>query len=102
MNKERWHRFSLAQQLGNIGSEITRARIAQEKGQEQSRQEALLRAIDLVNASLQDSRWTSRRRELARFQEVLGDWYAGTNVYSVDIDYLEEYCLQLTLVGQKS
>lgn len=74
----RWHTLSLAEQLGNIGSEVSRARLSE--GKDASRFDgAFFRALELVDLTLDDPRWRKARRlkEIARVREVICDAYAG-------------------------
>src|SRR3989344_9359629 len=52
----RWHKMSLAEQLGNIGSEVSRARRAEGK-QEERFKAATDRALELFDLTLSDVRW---------------------------------------------
>ena len=67
----RWHTFSLAEQLGNIGSEISRAIKA--RGDAQRYENAITRAFELLYLTIQDKRWFGRLKELTRIREVLCD-----------------------------
>jgi len=99
VNKERWFKLSLAQQLGNIGSEVARAKDWQLRGDEGSCQQALTRALELLDITLDDTRWHTggRVRELARLREVVADWYSQQGAYDVQPQVLEDYCVCLSL-----
>lgn len=77
----RWQQLSLAEQLGNIGSEISRANHWQEQKKPEQIRHALERALELFDLTLADARWSGRRRELCRAREVVCDFFAGDNVY---------------------
>lgn len=94
MTLERWQTFSLAQQIGHIGSEITRAREWSTNNDLQSKQAALERGLHLLDLTLDDRRWRNRARELARLREVVADHLAREQSYDVSLRFLEEYCLQ--------
>ena len=94
---ERWIQFAPAQQLGNIGSEITRARIREEQNDIDGRNQALLVALELIDLSLNDKRWNSGVKEIARLREVIADWYVDSHVYNIPRKELEEYCVSLML-----
>ena len=94
---ERWIQFSPAQQLGNIGSEITRARTREEQNDVNGRNQALLVALELIDLSLDDTRWGSGLKEIARLREVVADWYADTHIYNVPRENLEDYCISFLL-----
>ena len=71
----RWHELSLAEQLGNIGSEISRAIKWSARNPDTSRG-ALYRALELIDLTLDDPRHrrsAPRLREIARTREVVID-----------------------------
>ena len=83
---ERWGTLSLAEQLGNVGSEVGRAIRWASRDAERARA-ALYRALDLMDLTLNDDRhrrMPARLRELARAREVMVDFLAGTNEYRID------------------
>ncbi len=89
---QKWSQFSLGQQLGHVASEISRARHWGEKGDIKSRNNALERALDLIDLTIQDTRWRLRLREIVRLREVICDWLSGQKNYDVSLSVLEEYC----------
>ncbi len=98
MNRERWFQLTFAQQMGNIGSELTRARLWEEKREETQWIKALERGLVLIDCTLEDPRWRNRLRELTRLREVVCDWYAGQKTYPVPVKFLEDYCTQFSFV----
>jgi hypothetical protein len=92
MDSAAWNRIPFAQQMGHITSEIARARVWEEKKSPDSREQALLRAVDLIDLSLQLARG-SRCRELARLREVVSDCLIQSGVYRVSLLDLERYGL---------
>lgn len=65
-----WNRLSLSEQLGNVGSEVGRA--VRWKGKNSRLfEQAMIRALELLDLSIQDSRWIHRLKELARVREFL-------------------------------
>lgn len=67
-----WFSLSLAEQLGNIGSEVERA-IRWYQKQDGARQEkAFERLLELIDLTLSDERWKGpKRREIARLREEI-------------------------------
>ena len=66
----RWQTMTLAEQLGNVGSEFERAWSWKSKNDQQKFRSALERFLELMNFTVSDPRWTGhRRRELARLRE---------------------------------
>lgn len=63
----RWQRMSLAEQLGNVGSEYSRARKWKEKENTEFFYKAFARLLELLDLTITDKRWRGlKRRELAR------------------------------------
>ena len=80
---ERWFAMSLAEQLGNVGSEVGRALRWRTRNPEIA-QGALYRALELIDLTLDDHRHRAsavRLREICRVREVLLDFLVGTNQY---------------------
>ena len=80
---ERWRALSLAQQLGNVGSEVGRA-LKWRSRNPTIAQGALERALELIDFTLDDPRHTSsvgRLREICRVRETMLDYFLGTNRY---------------------
>lgn len=65
-----WERFSLVEQLANVGSEVERAIRAHQSGSQTRFENALTRALALFDATAADDRWSGpRRREVLRARE---------------------------------
>lgn len=86
----RWFELSLAEQLGNIGSEVSRAQKWQGKD-EKLFQNAVDRALDLFDLTLSDLRWKGRRWEIARAREVFCDAIYGGKLYKSSLQDLSRY-----------
>ncbi len=87
----RWQSLTLAEQLGNIGSEVSRANRWRQNGNQEQVWRALERALELFALTLADSRWRGRRYELARAREVVCDFFAGDNEYRSTGKNLQAY-----------
>ena len=86
----RWSELSLAEQLGNIGSEVGRAR--KWEGRDKKIFEgAWTRALELFDLTLSDSRWIGRLREIARAREVFCDAVFGGKEYKSTLEDMEKY-----------
>jgi hypothetical protein len=89
----RWWELSLADQLGNVGSEVGRALRWSSRQPELSRA-AFERALELIDLTLDDPRHrrsVARLREIARVREVVVDFLAGQNLYSSTAASLQKY-----------
>ena len=89
----RWWTLSLAEQLGNIGSEISRATKWSGRNDTLARG-AVERALELFDLTLDDPRHRQsppRLRELARAREVVVDFLVGANDYQSTAEGLQRY-----------
>ncbi|MBI2065818.1 MAG: hypothetical protein HYT68_02005 [Candidatus Zambryskibacteria bacterium] len=99
ISKERWFSLSLAQQLGNIGSEVGRAAKWQGKD-EDSFWGAVSRALDLFDTTQADKRWRGCRvLEIGRAKEIFSDAVLGGKEYKSNLKDLENYFMQFALVA---
>jgi len=99
----RWWTLSLAEQLGNIGSEISRASRWSSRNPETARL-AFYRALELFDLTLADPRLRESRarlREIARAREVVVDFFAGSNEYRSSAASLQKYFDQYALAARK-
>lgn len=66
----RWGRFTLSEQLANVGSEVERAIRSHQAGLQSRFDNALARALALFDLTAGDNRWRGpRRREILRARE---------------------------------
>ena len=89
----RWFAMSLAEQMANIGSEVSRATRWSGKNADLARS-ALYRALELLDLTLDDPRHrrsVARLRELARTREVLIDSFDGRNEFATTASSLQKY-----------
>lgn len=96
----RWFTFSLAEQLGNIGSEYERALRWRDQKQPDLLVGALNRMFELLDLTLADSRWQGARlKELARLREQVAQEFSGGDLtYQPD---LRDYFLQYAILARK-
>ena len=99
-----WWDLSLAEQFGNIGSEIGRAIRWSTKNPETA-QAALYRGLELFDLMLDDPRHrrsVARLREIARAREVVVDFLAGVNEYNSTGPSLQKYFDQFALAARRA
>lgn len=97
----RWHKMSLAEQMGNIGGEVLRSFQWHKRGDTAAFQRAFDRALELFDLTICDPRWGSGRRELTRGREVLCDYFFGGNSYRTDPQSLQAYFDQFAVAARK-
>jgi hypothetical protein len=98
----RWRKWTFYQQMGNIASELSRAIRFNENQDGPHLDASLRRLLELVELTIEDPQNRGRLRELCRFKEVVGDWYCGTNVYSVRPESLLNYAMDFALLARKA
>lgn len=86
----RWFEFSLIEQMGNIGSEVSRAERWQGIDENLFRG-AVERALELFDLTIEDSRWRGRKFEIARAREVFCDAVYGGKLYKSSLKDLTKY-----------
>lgn len=78
--KERWFKFSLLEQMANIGAEIGRAINWSKKSKEES-QKFFERGLELLDISIEDPKNKKRLKELLLVRETLADYFYFDNIY---------------------
>jgi len=96
ISEEKWHKLSLIEQLGNIGSEVGRAAKWQGKD-ENSFWGAVSRAMELFSLTQNDLRWSRQRKEIDRAREVFADAVLGGREYRSDLRNLEKYFMPFAI-----
>lgn len=107
----KWQTLSLMEQMGNIGSEVSRARHwspyerSPEGGQKKDEklfQNAVERALELFDLTLDDPRWKGRLREIARSREVFCDAISGGKEYNSTLESLDKYFLNFAFAARNT
>lgn len=95
----RWRKLSLMEQLGNIGSEVSRAR--NWKGKDDKIFNAAVdRTLELFELTLQDPRWIGRLKEINRAREVFCDTILGGKEYKDTLENLDKYFLDFAIAAR--
>lgn len=96
----RWYEMSLMEQLGNIGSEVGRARIYKDKSDKDRFWKAVDRALELFDLTLADSRWRGRLKEIGRARDVFCDAVLGGKEYNSNLSDLERYFMYFAFASR--
>lgn len=97
--KGRWSEFSLAEQLGNVGSEISRA-LSWRGRDDAASKKAMERALELMDFTINDSRWRGRLKEIIRAREIMVDAMEGGKEYRSTLEDLDQYFLAFALAAR--
>jgi hypothetical protein len=98
----RWRTLSLAEQLGNVGSEVDRSIRAWESGKNDRFEQALSRALELFDLTAQDDRWRGhRRREILRAREEFCRLFFGDDPPPDSARGLKEYFLRFAVLARR-
>ncbi|MEW5895515.1 MAG: hypothetical protein AB1650_07150 [Candidatus Omnitrophota bacterium] len=98
----RWARMSLAEQMANIGSEVSRALNWQQKGKKDLSQKALHRAFELIDLTVADTKKYSRLKELLRVREALADFFCGSNTFASSAILWQKYFDHFVCLARKN
>lgn len=91
----KWYEMSLAEQLGNVGSDVDRIISWRKKGNEEYAESAFYRALELLDLTKSDKRWHGPKlREICRVREVLCDAFFGSELYNTSLEYFSKYFYQ--------
>lgn len=94
---ERWFKFSLVQQLANVGSEIERTIYFKNKGELEHSRNAFFCAIELLDITKMDPKNRgSRLRELCRTKAALVDHSMYDNEYQTTDEIWQRYFYDFT------
>lgn len=87
----RWAQMTLAEQMLNIGSEVSRASKWKNKGNQEMCTKATYRALELVNLTIDAQKGRHSIKEFTILYEVLCDFFLGDNQYHSDSESLQRY-----------
>lgn len=89
---ERWFRFSLFEQMANIGMDVERTIEWKNRGDLEYSSNAFERALELLDATIADPKNKGARlKELARVREALKDYFLSDNEYKSTDEQWQNY-----------
>jgi hypothetical protein len=97
----RWHTLTLAQQLGNVGSEYERALRSKSSNDATRFEHAFARMLELLDLTISDARWKNHRlKEFTRLREVLCDELWNDTPEIIHPRDLREYFLYFGILAR--
>lgn len=94
-----WQKLSFYEQMGNIGSEISRALNWRDKDANLYNG-AIDRAFELLDLTIADFRWRSQLKEIVRTRELLADAMFGGKEYQTTFEDLNRYFFHFALAAR--
>ncbi|GAB4218836.1 MAG: hypothetical protein Fur009_1950 [Candidatus Microgenomates bacterium] len=97
----RWHKFSIFEQMANIGAEVGRAIKWKKQGKKDIFLNAFYRALELIDLTVADKKNKDRLKEILRLRETLADFLVGENIYNQTEEQIEKYFYYYNLAARK-
>lgn len=91
LSNGRWAEMPFAEQMANIGSEVSRALNWRKKGKKDLSQKAFNRALELIDITVSSVKRYPKLKELCRVRESLVDFFFGTNQFCSSELLLRKY-----------
>lgn len=87
----RWFKFTLVEQMANIGTDVDRAIRYKQQGDLEASQAALYRALELFDFTVDDPKNRRRLKEVLRARELLLDHLVGDDQYGMTDEFWQKY-----------
>jgi hypothetical protein len=102
VDRKRWDTMSIFEQMGNIYSEVGRSLNAKRTGRKSERDQAIIRAIDLFDATTENlvKKKSVRLKEILRAKDQFLLVVYDNNASPKDIDSINRYFLQFAIAAR--
>jgi len=102
VDRKRWARLTLFEQMGNIGSEVGRSIRADCTGDKALFEGALVRALDLFDATVEGlvARKSVRAREVLRAKDQYLQLFYGDASDPIEAHRLENYFMEFAIAAR--
>ena len=99
----KWYELSLAEQMGNIGSEVTRT-FKWFLKKDNRFEKSFERALELFDLTISDKRWLLRNKEICRGREYFCYLLLVENIpgFNDELRSFEKYFNQFALFARKN
>jgi len=87
----RWFTFPFIEQFANVGSDVERTIQWRKRGNEEYSNQALERALELLDLTIADPKNKKRLKEIVRVRHMFADHYMGINEFSFTDEYWQKY-----------
>lgn len=96
-----WYRYSIFEQMANIGIEVSRAISWRKKKNQKMFLNAFYRALELIDFTVADEKNRKYLKEILRIREVLANYFIGDNVYRLTDEGWEKYFYPYMLAARR-
>jgi hypothetical protein len=97
----RWQAMTLAEQLGNVGSEYERALRSKKRADPVHFESALARMLELLDLTITDQRWKNHRlKELVRLREAICEELCGEDHKTASSSDFRDYFLYFGILAR--
>ncbi len=96
----RWAELSFAEQMANVGSEVSRTKNWLKKDNEQQAGKAFERCLELLCLTLKFANRSPIYREICRFKELFCEAYFKKDME--ELVYFDTYCMQFAIALRNS
>ncbi len=87
----RWFKFSPAEQMANVGSDVERAIRWKKAGNVDYSKNAFERVLELLDLTIADPKNKKRLKEITRVREMFIDYFLYDNTYSFTFEFWQKY-----------
>ncbi|OGF15683.1 hypothetical protein A3G56_03450 [Candidatus Falkowbacteria bacterium RIFCSPLOWO2_12_FULL_45_10] len=101
LSQGRWQQLSLAEQIGNIGAELARAKSWERKNMVKQKNQALARALELIDLTLESVNRPSQLKEITRLREVVAGLFVGSAEVYASLADLEKIYLPFAILAKR-
>lgn len=100
LSNGQWHTLTLFEQMGNIGSEVSRLISSKKRNDQKSADLALMRALELIDLTASDPKRRKQLKEILRLRELLCDAIYGKSQYKTSLEDLNIYFMQFAVAAR--
>lgn len=101
MTAEKWHQFSLYEQLGNILSEINHAHNRKKAGELENYKKYLKWILELIDLTLLDGKHKCNLKEIKILRNIIVDKLIDGNCFDVSFEDIQNYLLPFAILARK-
>lgn len=99
---DRWKKYSIFEQMANIGAEVGRAINWRKKNNVKMSLNAFYRALELIDLTIEDKKNRHLLKEILRLREILADYFVGDNIYRSSDEDFEKYFYHYSFAARKN